>query len=81
MAIDQSSRYADLSLKEEDLIAGGRHVLAAYKMKPMPGYDYLATAAHVAAESSTGTNVEVVTTETSPAPSTPSSTRSTRRRS
>ncbi len=63
--MDQSSRYADLSLKEEDLIAGGRHVLAAYKMKPMEGFgqDYLATAAHFAAESSTGTNVEVVTTD------------------
>jgi Ribulose 1,5-bisphosphate carboxylase, large subunit len=61
--MDQSSRYADLSLKEEDLIAGGKHILCAYKMKPQDGYDYLATAAHFAAESSTGTNVEVSTTD------------------
>ena len=61
--MDQSSRYADLSLKEEDLIAGGKHILVAYKMKPAKGYDYLATAAHFAAESSTGTNVEVSTTD------------------
>jgi ribulose-bisphosphate carboxylase large chain len=32
-------------------------------MKPKAGYDYLATAAHFAAESSTGTNVEVSTTD------------------
>jgi len=28
-------------------------------LKPKAGYDYLATAAHFAAESSTGTNVNV----------------------
>ena len=61
--MDQSSRYTDLSLKEEDLIAGGKHILCAYKMKPAEGYDYLSTAAHFAAESSTGTNVEVSTTD------------------
>ncbi|MEW5944018.1 MAG: ribulose-bisphosphate carboxylase [Pseudomonadota bacterium] len=62
--MDQSSRYANLSLKEADLIKGGRHVLCAYLMKPKAGYlDYLATAAHFAAESSTGTNVEVCTTD------------------
>ena len=32
--MDQSNRYADLSLKEEDLIKGGKHILVAYKMKP-----------------------------------------------
>ena len=63
MAIDQSNRYADLSLKEEDLIAGGKHILCAYKMKPKAGYGYLEAAAHFAAESSTGTNVEVCTTD------------------
>ena len=63
MALDQSSRYADLSLKEDDLIAGGKHVLCAYKMKPASGYGFLEVAAHVAAESSTGTNVEVCTTD------------------
>ena len=63
MAHDQSSRYANLDLKEEDLIAGGQHILVAYTMKPKAGYDYLATAAHFAAESSTGTNVEVSTTD------------------
>merc|ERR1719460_841510 len=62
-ALDQSSRYADLSLSEEELIAKGNHVLVAYIMKPKPGYDYLATAAHFAAESSTGTNVNVCTTD------------------
>ncbi len=62
--MDQSNRYADTSLSEGDLIAGGRHVLCAYIMKPKPGFgDYLATAAHFAAESSTGTNVEVSTTD------------------
>jgi len=61
--MDQSNRYADLSLREEDLMAGGRHVLCAYHMKPKSGYGYLATAAHFAAESSTGTNVEVSTTD------------------
>ncbi len=61
--MDQSDRYADLSLKEAELIREGNHVLVAYKMKPKDGYGYLATAAHVAAESSTGTNVEVVTTD------------------
>jgi ribulose-bisphosphate carboxylase large chain len=62
-ALDQSSRYADLSLAEEDLIRRGDHVLVAYIMKPKAGYDYLATAAHFAAESSTGTNVNVCTTD------------------
>jgi len=61
--VDQSSRYANLNLREEDLIRDGRHVLCAYIMKPKKGYDYLATAAHFAAESSTGTNVEVCTTD------------------
>ncbi|MFA6442968.1 MAG: ribulose-bisphosphate carboxylase [Sterolibacterium sp.] len=62
--MDQSNRYADLSLREPELIAGGRHVLAAYIMKPKPGYgDFLSTAAHFAAESSTGTNVDVGTTD------------------
>lgn len=62
--MDQSNRYADLSLKEDDLIAGGKHILVAYKMKPKPGFgSYLACAAHFAAESSTGTNVEVSTTD------------------
>merc|ERR550525_286891 len=62
-ALDQSSRYADLSLTEEDLLRDGKHVLVAYIMKPKAGYDYLATAAHFAAESSTGTNVNVCTTD------------------
>ncbi|MDA8362764.1 MAG: ribulose-bisphosphate carboxylase [Gammaproteobacteria bacterium] len=63
MAHDQSGRYADLSLKESDLIAGGRHILCAYHMKPKAGVGYLEAAAHFAAESSTGTNVEVCTTD------------------
>ncbi|WP_193177422.1 ribulose-bisphosphate carboxylase [Oricola nitratireducens] len=61
--MDQSGRYANLSLKEKDLIAAGNHVLCAYIMKPKAGYGYLETAAHFAAESSTGTNVDVSTTD------------------
>jgi len=61
--MDQSNRYANLDLKEADLIAAGQHVLVAYIMKPKGGHGYLETAAHFAAESSTGTNVEVSTTD------------------
>lgn len=61
--MDQSNRYADLSLTEEELIAGGRHILVAYTMKPKAGVGYLEAAAHFAAESSTGTNVQVSTTD------------------
>jgi ribulose-bisphosphate carboxylase large chain len=61
--MDQSARYANLDLKEEDLIRNGDHVLVAYHMKPKAGYGYLETAAHFAAESSTGTNVAVSTTD------------------
>ncbi len=62
--MDQSARYADLSLDEDELLKGGGHILVAYTMTPMPGFGgYLETAAHFAAESSTGTNVEVSTTD------------------
>jgi ribulose-bisphosphate carboxylase large chain len=61
--MDQSNRYAALHLKEKDLIAAGRHVLCAYIFKPKAGYEPVATAAHFAAESSTGTNVDVCTTD------------------
>jgi len=61
--MDQSNRYADLSLNEEELIKGDKHILVAYHMLPMAGYGYLEVAAHIAAESSTGTNVEVSTTD------------------
>jgi ribulose-bisphosphate carboxylase large chain len=61
--MDQSKRYADLSLQEAALIAGGQHILCAYKMAPKDGLNYLEAAAHFAAESSTGTNVEVCTTD------------------
>ncbi len=61
--MDQSTRYADLSLNEADLIKGGNHILVAYKMAPKPGHTYLEAAAHFAAESSTGTNVQVSTTD------------------
>jgi ribulose-bisphosphate carboxylase large chain len=62
--MDQSNRYARLDLKEQDLVDGGRHVLVAYHMKPKAGFGgYLETAAHFAAESSTGTNVAVSTTD------------------
>lgn len=61
--MDQSARYAELSLKEDDLLKGGKHVLVVYEMEPKTGYGYLEAAAHFAAESSTGTNVEVSTTD------------------
>jgi ribulose-bisphosphate carboxylase large chain len=61
--MDQSARYADLSLKEADLIKSGKFILCAYTMKPKAGTGYLEAAAHFAAESSTGTNVEVSTTD------------------
>ena len=64
MALDQSNRYVDLNLNEDELIADGKHVLVAYHMKPKPGFgNFIETAAHFAAESSTGTNVEVATTD------------------
>ena len=49
--------------RNSSLGRNGKHVLVAYIMKPKAGYDYLATAAHFAAESSTGTNVNVCTTD------------------
>ncbi len=61
--MDQSNRYADLSLREDELIRAGRHILVTYKMLPKPGHGYLEAAAHFAAESSTGTNVSVSTTD------------------
>jgi len=62
--MDQSNRYANLDLNEQDLINDGKHVLVAYHMKPKAGFGgYLETAAHFAAESSTGTNVSVSTTD------------------
>ncbi len=61
--MDQTNRYVDLTLSEDELIAGGDHILCAYKMKPKAGVGYLEAAAHFAAESSTGTNVEVSTTD------------------
>ena len=64
MALDQTNRYVDLDLDEKELIARGEHVLVAYHMKPKPGFgNFVETAAHFAAESSTGTNVEVSTTD------------------
>lgn len=60
---DQSKRYVRLELNENQLIEDGRHVLCAYIMKPKEGYGKTEVAAHFAAESSTGTNVEVVTTD------------------
>ena len=64
MALDQSNRYVDLNLTEDELIVDGKHVLVAYHMKPKPGFgNFIETAAHFAAESSTGNNVEVATTD------------------
>jgi ribulose-bisphosphate carboxylase large chain len=39
--MDQSARYSDLSLREEDLISGGKHILVAYHMTPADGHGYL----------------------------------------
>lgn len=61
--MDQSARYSNLDLKEADLLKGGNHILVAYTMTPAAGVGYLEAAAHIAAESSTGTNVEVSTTD------------------
>jgi ribulose-bisphosphate carboxylase large chain len=61
--MDQSARYSNLDLKEAELIKGGNHILVAYTMTPAAGVGYLEAAAHIAAESSTGTNVEVSTTD------------------
>ena len=61
--LDQTSRYVALDLDEDQLIKDGKHVLVAYTMKPKAGYGYLEVAGHFAAESSTGTNVEVCTTD------------------
>ena len=61
--MDQSNRYADLDLDEDELIEAGQHILVAYRMKPKPGVGYLEAASHFAAESSTGTNVDVSTTD------------------
>jgi ribulose-bisphosphate carboxylase large chain len=64
MALDQTNRYVNLDLTEDELLSGGNHVLVAYHMKPKAGFGtYVETAAHFAAESSTGTNVEVSTTD------------------
>jgi ribulose-bisphosphate carboxylase large chain len=64
MALDQTNRYVNLNLDEDKLIEDGGHVLVAYIMKPKAGYGtFVETAAHFAAESSTGTNVEVSTTD------------------
>ncbi len=64
MALDQTNRYVNLDLTEDELISGGGHVLVAYHMKPKEGFgNFVETAAHFAAESSTGTNVEVSTTD------------------
>ena len=61
--MDQSHRYCDFTLDEAALISGGRHVLCAYVMRPKGDLSPSAAAAHFAAESSTGTNVEVGTTD------------------
>lgn len=69
--MDQSNRYVNLNLNEKQLIEDGNHVLVYYKMLPSNKHyknpksmdDYLSAAAHFAAESSTGTNVEVSTTD------------------
>ena len=61
--MDQSKRYTDLALNEQDLMQGGKHILVAYTLKPRAGVSYVEAAASFAAESSTGTNVDVSTTD------------------
>ncbi|CEL96598.1 unnamed protein product [Vitrella brassicaformis CCMP3155] len=65
MALDQSNRYVKLDLDEETLMRNQQHVLVAYHMRPKYpiAKDFISTAAHFAAESSTGTNVNVCTTD------------------
>jgi len=53
----------DRSLPEDELLKCGQHVLAAYRMKPKFGYDYLTTAAHFAAEASAGTGSNACSTD------------------
>ena len=60
---DQTGRYVNLDLDEGQLIADGNHVLCAYIFRPGSGHGAVEVAAHFAAESSTGTNVEVCTTD------------------
>jgi len=61
--LSQAGRYVNMDLSEENLIKGGEHVLCAYILKPKADGGQIEAAAHFAAESSTGTNVEVVTTD------------------
>ena len=51
------------TLVKEDLIINGMHVLVAYFMLPIAGFDLLATAAHLSAESSTVNYVNVCTAD------------------
>jgi excinuclease UvrABC ATPase subunit len=61
-ALYQSSRYADLSLDEKQLT---RTASTSWRLhhNPKAGYDYLANATQLAAESSSRTNVNVCTTD------------------
>lgn len=61
--LDQTGHYSDLSLKEDSLLAGSKHIFVVYTIEPADCYGYLDTAAHFAVKSSTITNVEVSTTD------------------
>ena len=61
--MDQSQRYAKPDLDETQLMAAGRHVLCAYHFKPKAAASRSPRPPTSAAESSTGTNVEVCTTD------------------
>ena len=62
--MDQSGRYANLALKEKDLNRKGATCVVHLHHEAQGSFGgYLETAAHFAAESSTGTNVEVSTTD------------------
>eukprot|EP00972_Heterocapsa_arctica_P005731 847304-Heterocapsa_arctica.AAC.1 len=48
--LEQSSRYAGLTLQAKSVIKSDKHVLDTYIMEPKAGLDYLATAAHFAVD-------------------------------
>lgn len=58
-----SQTVAPTSASRKPTCSPAANILCAYKMKPKAGHGYLEAAAHFTAESSTGTNVEVCTTD------------------
>ena len=62
MATNKSACYSNLDLKDEELIAGGKHVLCVYEMEPADGYSHLEAAADFAAVFSVAAKVEAIAT-------------------